>query len=161
LLKKIKARGVKIVMVTLHVGLGTFVPVSTAKITAHKMHREFAEIRARAAKDILTAKQAGRRIIAVGTTSGRTLESADWEKFAVQLKDHRLRTQSFWTDIFIYPGYHFKMVDALITNFHLPKSTLLMLVSAFAGKSHIDAAYKQAVSRGYRFFSYGDAMFIY
>lgn len=160
LLKKIKAKGVKIETVTLHVGLGTFAPVKTEKITEHKMHSEFAEISARAAKDILAAKKAGRRIIAVGTTSCRTLESADWQKFAAQLKADKLKPQAFWTEIFIYPGYRFKVVDALITNFHLPKSTLLMLVSALAGKSHIDEAYRQAVSSGYRFFSYGDAMFI-
>lgn len=160
LLKKIRAKGVKIETVTLHVGLGTFAPVKTEKITEHKMHSEFAEISARTAKDILTAKKAGNRIIAVGTTSCRTLESADWKKFTAQFKAGRLKPQAFWTEIFIYPGYKFKAVDALITNFHLPKSTLLMLVSALAGKSHIDEAYRQAVSSGYRFFSYGDAMFI-
>lgn len=151
LLKKIKAKGVKIVTVTLHVGLGTFAPVKTEKITEHKMHSEFAEISAKSARIILAAKESGNRVIAVGTTSCRTLESADWKKPSAQ---------SFWTGIFIYPGYKFKIVDALITNFHLPKSTLLMLVSALAGKKHIDAAYRQAISKGYRFFSYGDAMFI-
>ncbi|MFA6194647.1 MAG: tRNA preQ1(34) S-adenosylmethionine ribosyltransferase-isomerase QueA [Patescibacteria group bacterium] len=161
LLKKIKARGVKIVTVTLHVGLGTFAPVKTELITEHKMHSEYAEISARTAKDILTAKKNGGRIIAVGTTSCRTLESADWEKFIEQSERGFLEPQSFWTEIFIYPGYKFKIVDALITNFHLPKSTLLMLVSALAGKSHIDEAYYQAVLDRYRFFSYGDAMFIY
>ncbi len=160
LLKKIKAKGVKIETVTLHVGLGTFAPVKTEKITEHKMHSEFAEISARTVRAILAAKEDGRRIVAVGTTSCRTLESADWGKFAAQMKSHSLKPQSFWTDIFIYPGYKFKVVDALITNFHLPKSTLLMLVSALAEKRHIDEAYKQAVSNGYRFFSYGDAMFI-
>ena len=161
LLKKIKAKGVKIVTVTLHVGLGTFAPVKTEKITEHKMHSEFAEISARTARTILAAKKAGNRVIAVGTTSCRTLEAADWQKFTAQYKAGKLRPQAFWTEIFIYPGYKFRVVDALITNFHLPKSTLLMLVSALAGKSHIDAAYDQAVSGGYRFFSYGDAMFIY
>ena len=173
LLKKIRVKGVKIVTVTLHVGLGTFAPVKTEKITDHKMHSEFVEISGRAAKEILAAKQAGGRIIAVGTTSCRTLEAADWGKFAPQLKingfkkklslkkSKSLKSQSFWTNIFIYPGYKFKIVEALITNFHLPKSTLLMLVSALAGKRPIDTAYKQAISGGYRFFSYGDAMFIY
>ncbi|MCX6794964.1 MAG: tRNA preQ1(34) S-adenosylmethionine ribosyltransferase-isomerase QueA [Candidatus Falkowbacteria bacterium] len=173
LLKKIRAKGVKIVAVTLHVGLGTFAPVKTEKIMEHKMHSEFVEISGRAAKEILAAKQTGGRVIAVGTTSCRTLEAADWEKFAAQLKtdgfkkklglkkSKSLKAQAFWTDIFIYPGYKFRVIDALITNFHLPKSTLLMLVSALAGKKSIDAAYKQAVSSDYRFFSYGDAMFIY
>jgi len=173
LLKKIRAKGVKIVTVTLHVGLGTFAPVKTEKISEHKMHREFAEISGRTAKAILIAKRAGGRVIAVGTTSCRTLESADWNQFEIQLKtesikknlnlnkSHNFRPQSFWTKIFIYPGYKFKIIDALITNFHLPKSTLLMLVSALAGKKHIDTAYQEAVLTGYRFFSYGDAMFIY
>ncbi len=160
LLKKIRAKGVKIVMVTLHVGLGTFAPVKTDLITEHKMHSEYAEISVRTAKDILNAKKAGGRIIAVGTTSCRTLESADWQKFAAELQAGQAKPQSFWTEIFIYPGYRFKIVDGLITNFHLPKSTLLMLVSALAGKSYIDEAYRQAVLRHYRFFSYGDAMFI-
>lgn len=160
LLKKIRAKGVKIVFVTLHVGLGTFAPVKAEKITEHKMHSEFAEISAKAAKEILEARASGRRIIAVGTTSCRTLESADWKKFASQASSGKIAPQSFWTDIFIYPGYRFKIVDALITNFHLPKSTLLMLVSALAGKENIDRAYSQAVSAGYKFFSYGDAMFI-
>ncbi|MDP2944569.1 MAG: tRNA preQ1(34) S-adenosylmethionine ribosyltransferase-isomerase QueA [bacterium] len=173
LLKKIRAKGVKIVTVTLHVGLGTFAPVKTEKIMEHKMHSEFAQISGRAMATILNAKKAGGRVIAVGTTSCRTLEAADWEKFAAQFR-HRglklsssqalttdIKSQSFWTDIFIYPNYKFKIVDALMTNFHLPKSTLLMLVSALAGKSHIDKAYQEAITRGYRFFSYGDAMFIY
>jgi S-adenosylmethionine:tRNA ribosyltransferase-isomerase len=151
LLKKIRTRGVKIVYVTLHVGLGTFAPVKTDSIEDHKMHSEWAEISRRSAKAILSAKLAGRRVIAVGTTSCRTLESADWRK----------QEQSFWTDIFIYPGYHFDIVDALVTNFHLPKSTLIMLVSALAGKENIDKAYQEAVRREYRFFSYGDAMLIY
>jgi S-adenosylmethionine:tRNA ribosyltransferase-isomerase len=158
LLKKIKAKGVKIVSVTLHVGLGTFSPVKTEKILEHKMHSEFAQLDPRAIKAILAAKKEGRRIIAVGTTSCRTLESANWS----QLKKSTVinSSQTFWTDIFIYPGYKFKVVDALITNFHLPKSTLLMLVSALAGKKHIDLAYQEAIDRKYRFFSYGDAMFI-
>jgi S-adenosylmethionine:tRNA ribosyltransferase-isomerase len=152
LLNKIKARGVKIVYVTLHVGLGTFAPVKTENISEHKMHREWVQISAATATTIMKAKREGRRVIAVGTTSCRTLESADWR---VQGR------QSFWTGIFIYPGYHFKVIDALITNFHLPKSTLLMLVSALAGQRSIKKAYQAAVSQKYRFFSYGDAMFIY
>jgi S-adenosylmethionine:tRNA ribosyltransferase-isomerase len=151
LLKKIKARGVKIEYVTLHVGLGTFAPVKTEKITEHKMHSEFASISAKTVREILKTKKSGGRVIAVGTTSCRTIESIDWKKPA----------QSFWTDIFIYPGYKFKVVDALITNFHLPKSTLIMLVSALAGKKNIDFAYQEAIRLKYRFFSYGDAMFIY
>ena len=160
LLKKIKLKGVKIVTVTLHVGLGTFASVKTEDIRGHKMHSEFAEISASSAREIMKAKKAGGRVIAVGTTSCRTLESADWKRFAAESADKKLKPQSFWTDIFIYPGIRFKIVDALITNFHLPKSTLLMLVSALAGKKNIDEAYRQAISHGYRFFSYGDAMFI-
>ncbi|MFA5184458.1 MAG: tRNA preQ1(34) S-adenosylmethionine ribosyltransferase-isomerase QueA [Patescibacteria group bacterium] len=152
LLKKIKARGVKIVAVTLHVGLGTFAPVKTEKISEHKMHSEFASVGVAAVRAIIKTKETGGRVIAVGTTSCRTLESLDLRQ---------VRTQSFWTDIFIYPGYRFKVVDALVTNFHLPKSSLLMLVSALAGKGNIDLAYRQALSQKYRFFSYGDAMFIY
>jgi S-adenosylmethionine:tRNA ribosyltransferase-isomerase len=156
LLKKIKAKGVKIVYVTLHVGLGTFAPVKTEKISEHQMHSEFAEISAATIKAILAAKKSGGRIIPVGTTSCRVLESLDWSS-----RQDGLKSQSFWTDIFIYPGYKFKITDALITNFHLPKSTLLMLVSALAGKKHINRAYQEAIRRHYRFFSYGDAMFIY
>ena len=161
LLKKIKKAGVKIVSVTLHVGLGTFAPVKTAEILDHKMHSEYAEISAKTATAILRTKASGGRVIAVGTTSCRTLESANWQKFKDELTLGSVQSQAFWTDIFIYPGVKFKAVDALITNFHLPKSTLLMLVSALAGKKHIDAAYKEAVEHEYRFFSYGDAMFIY
>ena len=151
LLKKIKAKGVIIKYVTLHVGLGTFSPIKTEKIKDHKMHSEFASIESGTIKEIIKVKKTGRRVIAVGTTSCRTLESLDLSK----------GSQSFWTDIFIYPGYKFKVVDALVTNFHLPKSTLLMLISALAGKSNIDKAYQEALSQKYRFFSYGDAMFIY
>jgi S-adenosylmethionine:tRNA ribosyltransferase-isomerase len=152
LLKKVSERGVKIVYVTLHVGLGTFAPVKTEKITEHKMHSEFAEVSASTLRAILKTKQSGGRVIAVGTTSCRTLESLDLSQPA---------GQAFWTDIFIYPGYHFKIVDALITNFHLPKSTLVMLVSALANKKNIDKAYQEAIAKKYRFFSYGDAMYIY
>lgn len=153
LLKKIKEKGVVIEKVTLHVGLGTFSPVKTENILNHKMHSELAEIDFSTAKRLKTAKERGRRIIAVGTTSARTLES--WGKAGFPNK------YSDWTDIFIYPGYKFTAVSALITNFHLPKSTLLMLVSALAGKKLMERAYSEAVNDKYRFFSYGDAMFIY
>ncbi|MFA6514336.1 MAG: tRNA preQ1(34) S-adenosylmethionine ribosyltransferase-isomerase QueA [Patescibacteria group bacterium] len=157
LLKKIRDNGVVIKYVTLHVGLGTFAPVKEEKITDHKMHSEFASISAETIKEILKTKKLGGRIIAVGTTSCRTLESLNWVSLR---KQNKIQDQAFWTDIFIYPGYNFKIVDALITNFHLPASTLLMLISALAGKSQVDFAYQEAVRRKYRFFSYGDAMFI-
>jgi S-adenosylmethionine:tRNA ribosyltransferase-isomerase len=158
LLKKIKAKGVKIVAVTLHVGLGTFAPMKTEKILDHKMHSEFVEISSATLKAVLTAKKNKSRVIAVGTTSCRALESVDW----IKIKSGKtLKKQSFWTDIFIYPGYKFKVVSALVTNFHLPKSTLLMLVSALAGSQEIKTAYHEALKENYRFFSYGDAMFIY
>ncbi len=157
LLKKIKARGVKVVYVTLHVGLGTFAPMKTEKIEDHKMHSEFAEISAATMKAVLSAKKKGQRVIAVGTTSCRTLESVNWPLMKATPK---LKQQAYWTDIFIYPGYKFQVVDALITNFHLPKSTLLMLVSALAGEKNIKRAYQEAIRQRYRFFSYGDAMFI-
>ena len=158
LLKKIKAKGVKIVYVTLHVGLGTFAPVKTENILDHKMHREFVEISASTIKAIISAKKSGKRIIAVGTTSCRSLESVDWKKLS---SNRNLVKQSFWTDIFIYPGYKFKVTDALMTNFHLPKSTLLMLISALAGQKYVKKAYQVAIEEKYRFFSYGDAMFIH
>lgn len=158
LLKKIKASGVRIQYVTLHVGLGTFAPVKTEKITDHKMHSELATVKAEVIREILKTKERGGRIIAVGTTSCRTLESLDWSSFK---KEKETKDQVFWTNIFIYPGINFKIVDALITNFHLPKSSLLMLVSALAGKKKIDKAYQVAIAQKYRFFSYGDAMFIY
>lgn len=153
LLKKIKDKGVIIERVTLHVGLGTFSPVKTENILDHKMHREFVEIDQDTIKRLKVYKKNQQRIIAVGTTSARTLES--WGAAAFPDK------YSAWTDIFIYPGYKFTIVDALITNFHLPKSTLLMLVSALAGKKLTEEAYLSAVTDKYRFFSYGDAMFIY
>ncbi len=156
LLKKIKAKGIKIEFVTLHVGLGTFAPVKVEKITDHKMHSEFASVSRKTIKSILETRRRGGRIIAVGTTSCRTLESLAWEK----IKEATLKEQSFWTDIFIYPGFKFQVVDALITNFHLPASTLMMLVSALGGKKNLDHAYQEAVAQKYRFFSYGDAMFI-
>ena len=149
LINKLKKKGVQFECVTLHVGLGTFAPVKTDNIKKHKMHAEFVEIKKSAAARINKAKKEGRRVIAVGTTSVRTLESL--------LPKNKF---SDWTDIFIYSGYKFKVVDAMITNFHLPKSTLLMLISAFAGKRNIDRAYKEAIKKKYRFYSYGDAMFI-
>lgn len=152
LLKKIKDKGVIIESVTLHVGLGTFSPIKTDNILEHKMHSEFAEISAKTVKTLKLAKKNNKRIVAVGTTSCRTLES--WAKTGQQDQFHA------WTDIFIYPGYKFQVVDALITNFHLPKSSLLLLVSALAGKKEIDSAYQSAILSKYRFFSYGDAMLI-
>lgn len=153
LLEQISNKGVDIAMVTLHVGLGTFRPVKVENIQEHHMHSEFYMITQEAADKINAAKERGGRVICVGTTSCRTIESAASE-------DGRLEACSGWTEIFIYPGYKFKMLDALITNFHLPESTLLMLVSAFAGRENVLAAYKTAVEERYRFFSFGDAMFI-
>ena len=151
LLEKIKAKGVELVFVTLHVGLGTFRPVEAEDLTNHVMHSEYYEITKEAADALNKAKAAGKRIIAVGTTSTRTLESAYDNGFKECKND---------TSIFIYPGYKFKAIDAQITNFHLPKSTLIMLVSALASKEFILDAYKEAVNEKYRFFSFGDAMFI-
>ncbi len=153
LLKKIEKKGINIATVTLHVGLGTFRPVKVENVLEHHMHSEFFMISEESAKKINDAKQNGGRVIAVGTTSCRTLESATDENGV-------LKATSGWTDIFIYPGYKFKMIDGLITNFHLPQSTLLMLVSALAGRENIMRAYKEAVDKRYRFFSFGDAMFI-
>lgn len=153
LLEEIKAKGVEVAYVTLHVGLGTFRPVKVDNVLEHHMHSEFYMIDEENAKLINDAKANGNRVIAVGTTSCRTLEScADWKGHIV--------SGSGWTDIFIYPGYDFKIIDGLITNFHLPESTLLMLVSAFAGREHIMEAYRVAVKEKYRFFSFGDAMLI-
>lgn len=151
LLSRIEAKGIVIAHVTLHVGLGTFRPVKVENILEHHMHSEFYMIEESEAAKINRAKELGKRIIAVGTTSCRTLESA-------ATSDGRIEAASGWTDIFIYPGYSFKLIDGLITNFHLPESTLLMLVSAFAGKENIMAAYEEAVKEKYRFFSFGDAM---
>ena len=153
LLQQIRDMGIDIAEVTLHVGLGTFRPVKVDTIEEHHMHSEFYRIEQSEADKISRAKANGHRVIAVGTTSTRTLESAAEE-------DGTLREKSGWTDIFIYPGYKFKVIDALITNFHLPQSTLVMLVSALAGREHILAAYKKAVEEKYRFFSFGDAMLI-
>lgn len=153
LLQKIENMGVKIAHVTLHVGLGTFRPVKVDNILEHHMHSEFYMVDEENAKIINDAKASGNRVISVGTTSCRTLESC------ADKKGH-IVSGSGWTDIFIYPGYDFKIIDGLITNFHLPESTLLMLVSAFAGREHIMEAYKVAVKEKYRFFSFGDAMIL-
>ena len=153
LLEAIKAKGVNIAHVTLHVGLGTFRPVKVEDVTNHHMHSEFYIVEEDQAKLINETKQRGGKIVSVGTTSCRTLESATDDQGV-------LHAGSGWTDIFIYPGYQFKMIDRLITNFHLPESTLLMLVSALAGKNNIMAAYEEAVKERYRFFSFGDAMMI-
>ncbi|MBQ9065434.1 MAG: tRNA preQ1(34) S-adenosylmethionine ribosyltransferase-isomerase QueA [Blautia sp.] len=153
LLKQVEEKGVNIAHVTLHVGLGTFRPVKVDDVENHHMHSEYYVVEKEAADLINNTKRNGSRIIAVGTTSCRTLESAADE-------DGTIKAGSGWTDIFIYPGYRFKAIDALITNFHLPESTLLMLVSALAGKENIMNAYKEAVKEKYRFFSFGDAMII-
>ena len=154
LLKQIEDMGVKIAHVTLHVGLGTFRPVKVENVLDHHMHSEFYVVEESEAKKVNDTKAAGGRVICVGTTSCRTVESASTE-------DGILQAKTGWTDIFIYPGYRFKVMDGLITNFHLPESTLIMLVSAFAGREHILAAYEEAVRERYRFFSFGDAMFLY
>jgi len=153
LLTDIEAMGVRVCYVTLHVGLGTFRPVKEDEIEDHDMHSEFCMISKETADAINETKKAGGRVIAVGTTSCRTLES-------FSKPDGTLTESSGWTNIFIYPGYSFKCIDALVTNFHLPESTLIMLVSALAGREHVLNAYKIAVEEGYRFFSFGDAMFI-
>lgn len=154
LLERIEAMGVRVCYVTLHVGLGTFRPVKAENITDHEMHSEFCMIPAETAEMINRTKQEGGRVICVGTTSCRTIES--WAA-----EDGSLKECAGWTNIFIYPGYRFKVLDCLVTNFHLPESTLIMLVSALAGRKHVLAAYQQAVEERYRFFSFGDAMFIY
>ena len=153
LLSQIEAKGVKVCYVTLHVGLGTFRPVKCDEIENHEMHSEFCIIPEETARIVTQTKQNGGRVISVGTTSCRTIES-----FANE--DGSLTASSGWTDIFIFPGYKFKCVDALVTNFHLPESTLVMLVSAIAGRESILNAYDIAVRERYRFFSFGDAMFI-
>ena len=153
LLKEIEDKGVNIAYITLHVGLGTFRPVSVEKVEEHEMHSEFYQMTSEVAKILNETKKSGGRIISVGTTSTRTLET-------IMSLYNEFRECSGWTNIFIYPGYEFKAIDALITNFHLPKSTLVMLVSALAGKENILHAYKMAVEEKYRFFSFGDAMFI-
>lgn len=153
LLQEIKDRGVKIAHVTLHVGLGTFRPVKVENVLDHHMHSEFYVVEESEAEKINSTKREGGRVICVGTTSCRTIESASDENGV-------LKAGSGWTDIFIYPGYQFKILDCLITNFHLPESTLVMLVSALAGREHVLAAYEEAVKERYRFFSFGDAMLI-
>jgi S-adenosylmethionine:tRNA ribosyltransferase-isomerase len=176
LMKKLEAKGVEFAFVTLHIGLDTFRPVRTENIENHPMHSEYCELSAEVAEQINRAKVEGGKIIAVGTTSVRVLETAVRPKSKVprpksnsdlgpRTWDTGLRTWDIgpfagWTDLFIYPGYQFRAVDALITNFHLPRSTLLMLVAAFAGKELIDRAYREAIQRGYRFYSFGDAMLI-
>ena len=153
LLQKIKEKGVDIAPVTLHVGLGTFRPVKVENILEHHMHSEFYQISAESAEKINRAKENGKRVICVGTTSCRTVESAADE-------NGRMRETSGWTEIFIYPGYKFKVLDCLITNFHLPESTLVMLVSALAGRENVLHAYDEAIKERYRFFSFGDAMML-
>jgi len=152
LLKKLKNQGVQIEYINLQVGLGTFAPVKVDDITKHKMHAEWIEVSKKTLANIIKAKSEGRRIIAAGTTSARTLESV--------FRQMPIKNYFAWTNIFIYPGYKFKIVDGLITNFHLPKSTLLMLISAFAGRDKIFKAYKEAIKKRYRFYSYGDAMWM-
>ena len=154
LLEKVRGMGVGIGYVTLHVGLGTFRPVKVEDVTNHEMHSEFCVVPQETADLINRTKANGGRVICVGTTSCRTLES--WAK-----EDGTMEASAGWTNIFIYPGYRFKVMDALVTNFHLPESTLVMLVSAFAGKEQVMAAYGEAVKERYRFFSFGDAMFLY
>lgn len=153
LIEKIKKKGIEIVEITLHVGLGTFRPVQVEEIEKHKMHSEFYSMSEESASKLNQAKKEGRRIIAVGTTSTRTLET-------IMSLYGEFRPCSGWTDIFIYPGYTFKAIDGLITNFHLPKSTLLMLISSFSTRQIILKAYQEAVRQNYRFFSFGDSMFI-
>lgn len=153
LLQEISNKGIKICYITLHVGLGTFRPVNVEDVTTHKMHSEFYQMTKEVADELNRAKQENRRIVSVGTTSTRTLET-------IMTKEGTFKETSGWTDIFIYPGYKFKAIDAQITNFHLPKSTLIMLVSAFTSKEIILNAYKEAVKNKYRFFSFGDAMLI-
>ena len=153
LLEKIQAKGVKLAYVTLHVGLGTFRPVKAEEVTEHHMHSEFCMMSSETAELLNETRRSGGRIVCVGTTSCRTLES-------LVKDDGTFEERSAWTEIFIYPGYRFKAMDALITNFHLPESTLVMLVSAFAGREHVLHAYNVAVQERYRFFSFGDAMFI-
>lgn len=167
LMERIRAKGVSIEFVTLYVGLGTFAPVKTSDIREHEMHSEYVEIGAETLARIIAAKAKGARVIAVGTTSARTLESLA-EKIEIKEKDFSFEANkvnntdlSFWTNIFIYPGYKFTLVDAMITNFHLPESSLIMLVAALAGRENIMRAYGEAIKDGYRFYSYGDAMLIF
>ncbi len=169
LMRELEAKGVEFAFVTLHIGLDTFRPVRTESVEDHPMHSEYCQLGPAVAEQIKRAKAESGRIIAVGTTSVRVLETAACQKSKIQSpkskSDPGLRTWDLgpfagWTDLFIYPGYKFRVVDALITNFHLPRSTLLMLVAAFAGKELIDRAYREAIQQGYRFYSFGDAMLI-
>lgn len=153
IMDELQNKGINIVYITLHVGLGTFKPVEAENILEHKMHSEFYRISPEVAKTINDTKEAGHQVIAVGTTSCRTLEAIAKDK-------GRIEAGSGWTDIFIYPGYEFQGIDGLITNFHLPKSTLIMLVSAFAGRENTMKAYQEAIEQQYRFYSFGDAMLI-
>jgi len=155
LLASLEQQGIELAYVTLHVGLGTFRPVSVEQVEEHRMHSEYYRLNARTANQINETKKRGGKVVAVGTTSCRTLESA-----AAKSGGAPLTEAEGWTDIFIYPGYRFQVVDALVTNFHLPKSTLLMLVSALAGRDNVMRAYREAIEHEYRFFSFGDAMFI-
>ena len=152
LLGKMKDKGAELLFVTLHVGIGTFRPVAEENIEDHEMHREWYTIEKETAQKVNEAKEEGRRIIAVGTTSVRTLESAG--------QTGRVEAGSSWTQLYIYPGYQWQVVDAIVTNFHLPESTLIMMMASFAGREHILAAYEEAVRQKYRFFSFGDAMFL-
>lgn len=152
MLENLKQRGINLAFITLHIGLGTFRPVSVADITQHVMHREYYSISPEAAQIINQTKEKGHRVVAVGTTSVRTLETVG--------TDGRIEAGAGWTNIFMYPGFEFKVIDAMVTNFHLPESTLLMLISAFAGRENVLAAYEIAVNEDYRFFSFGDAMLI-
>ncbi|WP_240414344.1 tRNA preQ1(34) S-adenosylmethionine ribosyltransferase-isomerase QueA [Paenibacillus periandrae] len=156
-LNRLEQKGIQLAYITLHVGLGTFRPVSVDDVETHEMHEEYYEVSEEAAARINAAKAGGHRVIAVGTTSARTLETVARNSG----QSGRVEAGSGWTGIFIYPGYTFQIVDALLTNFHLPKSTLLMLISALAGREQVLAAYREAVDQEYRFFSFGDAMFIY
>jgi S-adenosylmethionine:tRNA ribosyltransferase-isomerase len=169
LMKDLQAKGVEFAFVTLHIGLDTFRPVKTENVEDHPMHSEYCQLSPEVAEQINCAKVNGRRIIAVGTTSVRVLETASRTNSKIQTSKPKsdlrpetcdLRPFTGWTDLFIYPGYQFRAVDALITNFHLPRSTLLMLVAAFAGKELIDRAYREAIQRRYRFYSFGDVMLI-
>lgn len=155
-LQELEQKGIRLAFLTLHVGLGTFRPVTVDRVEDHTMHAEYYKISSQCVEQIEKTRAEGKRVIAVGTTSARTLESA-----AQQLGGNRLQAMEGWTDIFIYPGYQFQMIDALVTNFHLPRSTLLMMISAFAGREQVLQAYEVAIKHKYRFFSFGDAMFIY
>lgn len=160
LIKQLKDKGVNVEFVTLHVGAGTFQSIRVDDVKDHKMHSEYAEVPANVVAAIQETKAKGNRVIAVGTTSVRSLESAAWKSAMESGQYSQLKEFTGETDIFIYPGFEFKLVDAMVTNFHLPESTLIMLVSAFSGQQHIHQAYTHAVAQEYRFFSYGDAMFL-